>query len=217
MVVTLESKVRRETPRQTEARMVAKAIEEKIAIYYSRSTGSWWASSSSGDGSRYAVSPISCECLGFQKFGYCKHWAMLRYRLDLAAAADTDDDPPPTSGGAALPANVTMIHRRSAAIEVQAARAADDGDADDDGEEDLGAALSHMATTAADLCGHPDGAAHRQLIEEIRRTALLWARAARVDDSNDLLAYCREFMIGAALAEYRRLIGDEDLELERAA
>lgn len=167
----------------TELRMLQKADKEGVRLYFNLREKAWFATSGTSKEKRYRVSPIWCECAGFAKHGYCKHWALCRARVAEAAEADTDDEPTPP----ATPALRILADP-------------EDGDTDD------GEYLAQLAIEAARLTGEDDDAYGREIVETIRRLAVEWCKCARRPGANLELVYACEFILTAALRDYRLLL-----------
>lgn len=76
---------RNETMVQTLTRLADKARKEGVRLQHNALTGEYYATSGTQDGIRYHVTAYSCECKGFERFGYCKHVGALATALGLIA------------------------------------------------------------------------------------------------------------------------------------
>lgn len=70
-----------ETGYERMIRLAAKARKEGVELLHSAKTNQYFATSGTQAGTRYAVTPHSCECKGHARFGYCKHRAALQTAL----------------------------------------------------------------------------------------------------------------------------------------
>ncbi|HWV23034.1 MAG TPA: zinc finger domain-containing protein [Thermomicrobiales bacterium] len=78
MVATIRQQ---ETGYEALVRLAGKARKEGVQLLHSERTGAYVATSGTTAGKRYAVTPHSCECQGFRKWGRCKHVAALQTAL----------------------------------------------------------------------------------------------------------------------------------------
>jgi len=175
----------RETPAATEARMLAKAIDQGIRLWWSRKDGTWYATSSQDRRTSYAVSIERCGCEGFRKFGYCKHWALMRHQEATAAQEDTPPPPPPPAAPAA-----TEHHRRGTTPP----------------DDTPGAVLNALQIMAERAALNDDNRERATIGAEISTLCGIFGRNAPHVEPE--ITYRREWIMNAALEAYRRETGE---------
>lgn len=60
-----------------------RAREQGCVLYMEGTSEAWFCTSGTVDGIVYAVSERGCSCMGFARFGSCKHFALLLDRKGL--------------------------------------------------------------------------------------------------------------------------------------